>query len=409
MLERLAHPVIVRGFAAALDGPRPHIVLEHLEGPRLSTLVRRYGPLPTEQLVPLALELTAAIHYLRTEGVVHLDVKPSNTIMGAPPRLIDLSVALTIEDAAGVESAVGTDAYMAPEQCDPRRLGPVGPAADVWGLGVTLFKAATGTLPFDRPERDAVDGPGRWPQLRQDPQWPEPAPDPLAALIMLCLERDPARRPEPADLHAALLADPRRAAEAAAVAAQAAALALGGRMPGARWIAIILLVLAVAGLLILPELLRGSREAHIEPVRVEPPTASRGSPTTDREDATRRAERERRGDRSASTETEPATEPAPSPEAASPPPAPSAPAAPAPAPSPAPTEQAEDDDGDGDDGGGGGGGGGGSPAASAARHEPAGAATGPGRTTAPAARSGRGGRRTTRMTRMMGESEESGD
>ena len=204
MLERLAHPVIVRGFAAALDGPRPHIVLEHLEGPRLSTLVRRYGPLPTEQLVPLALELTAAIHYLRTEGVVHLDVKPSNTIMGAPPRLIDLSVALTIEDAAGVESAVGTDAYMAPEQCDPRRLGPVGPAADVWGLGVTLFKAATGTLPFDRPERDAVDGPGRWPQLRQDPQWPEPAPDPLAALIMLCLERDPARRPEPADLHAAL-------------------------------------------------------------------------------------------------------------------------------------------------------------------------------------------------------------
>jgi serine/threonine protein kinase len=204
MLERLDHPVIVRGFAAALDGPRPHIVLEHLEGPRLSTLLRRYGPLPTEQLVPLALELTAAIHYLRTEGVVHLDVKPSNTIMGAPPRLIDLSVALTATDAAGLDSAVGTDAYMAPEQCEPRRLGPVGPAADVWGLGVTLFKAATGGLPFDRPRRGAADGPERWPQLRQDPRWLKPAPDPLAALIMRCLEREPARRPGPADLHAAL-------------------------------------------------------------------------------------------------------------------------------------------------------------------------------------------------------------
>jgi serine/threonine-protein kinase len=80
----------------------------------------------------------------------------------------------------------------------------VGPAADVWGLGVTLFRAATGELPFDEPRPGASGGPQRWPQLRQDPFWPERAPDPLAALIMLCLEREPARRPEPADLHAAL-------------------------------------------------------------------------------------------------------------------------------------------------------------------------------------------------------------
>ena len=96
MLQRLDHPVIVRGFEAVLDGPRPQIVLEHLEGPRLSTLVRRYGPLPVEQLVPLALQLCSAIHYLRGRGVVHLDLKPSNTIMGAPPRLIDLSVAMGV-------------------------------------------------------------------------------------------------------------------------------------------------------------------------------------------------------------------------------------------------------------------------------------------------------------------------
>ena len=74
------------------DGPRPHLVLEHLEGPRLSQLLRKHGALPMEQLLPLALELASALHYLAGQDVVHLDVKPSNVIMGAPARLIDLSV-----------------------------------------------------------------------------------------------------------------------------------------------------------------------------------------------------------------------------------------------------------------------------------------------------------------------------
>jgi len=201
MLARLSHPVILRGFDAVLDGPRPHLVLEHLEGPRLSSLVRRYGPLPAEQLVPLGVQLSSAVHYLTNQGLVHLDIKPSNTIMGAPPRMIDLSVALTVEQAHGLRSHVGTDAYMAPEQCAPERLGPVGPAADVWGLGVTLYRAACGELPYSKPSAGSDVPEERWPQLVEPAASLKAQLDPaIKDAIMRCLAYDAKARPTPVEL-----------------------------------------------------------------------------------------------------------------------------------------------------------------------------------------------------------------
>ncbi|HSJ43940.1 MAG TPA: protein kinase [Euzebyales bacterium] len=133
LVASVRHPVIVRDFGVRRDGPWPHLLLEHLEGPALSSLLRRHGPLPLAQLVPLAVQLGSALHYLRREGLVHLDIKPRNIIMGAPPRLIDLSVAHTTARAAQLDHPVGTDAYMAPEQCRPTPAVPVGPPADIWG------------------------------------------------------------------------------------------------------------------------------------------------------------------------------------------------------------------------------------------------------------------------------------
>jgi serine/threonine-protein kinase len=205
MLDRLDHPVILRGFGAQLEGERPHLVLEHLEGPRLSTLIRRYGPLPVEQLVPLALQLCSALHYLRAEDVVHLDVKPSNTIMSGPPRLIDLSVARSTDDAAQLRKPVGTDSYMAPEQCDPAAHGPVGPPADVFGLGVTLYRAATGARPFTEAPEEPSTPEERWPQLVDDPIEPStPLLTPVHETIMACLRHEPAERPTPRQVSEAL-------------------------------------------------------------------------------------------------------------------------------------------------------------------------------------------------------------
>src|SRR4051812_35521665 len=114
LLDRLAHPVVVRGVGACVGGRFPHLVLEHLDGPTLEELLVSSGPLALEQLLPLGLHVASALHYLAGEGVVHLDVKPSNIVMGGPPRLIDLSVARTVEEAAALRASIGTDSFMAP-------------------------------------------------------------------------------------------------------------------------------------------------------------------------------------------------------------------------------------------------------------------------------------------------------
>jgi serine/threonine-protein kinase len=191
ILRGLSHPGIVRCFGADLDGERPYLVLEFLDGPRLSTLLRRYGPLTHEQLVPLATEMGSALAYLHHEQQVHLDVKPQNLIMGAPPRLIDLSIARRFDEIARLKGALGTDAYMAPEQCDPTRLQAISPATDVWGLGATLYEAANGHRPFRKRQ------PGEpYPQLTDDPADFHPrVPKALRTAIARCLLKDPAERP----------------------------------------------------------------------------------------------------------------------------------------------------------------------------------------------------------------------
>jgi serine/threonine protein kinase len=200
-LEALAHPVLLRGFASHVEGPYPHVLVEHLEGPTLRRLIKKNGALPIEQTLPLGLHVASVIHYMAEEGWVHLDLKPDNLVMGIPPRVIDLSLARTIERAQRLTDYIGTNAYMPPEQCNPR--GDVGPPADVWGLGATLYHAVAGRLPFRRPRTRDQDAPleDRFPQLEDEPHaWRRPVPQALSDAILSCLRKDPAERPTAGEL-----------------------------------------------------------------------------------------------------------------------------------------------------------------------------------------------------------------
>jgi len=195
-LGTLAHPVLIRSFDTVFDGERPHVLIEHLEGPSLRRLIKRSGALPLEQVLPLAAHVAGALQYMHNTGYVHLDVKPDNIVMGLPPRLIDLSIARTVERAGRSRGPLGTAAYQAPEQCgDPSAPGPIGPASDAWGLGATLFHAVSGEKPFPSGDREA-SGVERYTQLAEEPGGlPESVPRPISDLIFDLLDPDPAERP----------------------------------------------------------------------------------------------------------------------------------------------------------------------------------------------------------------------
>ena len=205
MLEGLQHPAIMRSFGAVLQGARPHLVLEYLEGPHLSSLLRNYD-VALDQTLALGLQLCSAAHYLGRRAVVHLDFKPRNIIMAGPPRLIDFSLALRTSALAAVSAPLGTATYMAPEQCDPARFCELGSAADVWGIGVTLYWALAAHSPFPEPALEEDASPElRYPQLVNEPRpLSDSVPPALAELIGGMLAPRAAQRPAAGQVAAAL-------------------------------------------------------------------------------------------------------------------------------------------------------------------------------------------------------------
>ncbi len=199
--EDAEHPVFPRLLAADLDHDPPWFALEHVDGPPISRVVRDTGPLDLEQALPVLRLLAAGLADLHARDRVHLDVKPSNVVLAATPRLLDLGASRTFAEAATLGAGIGTWHAMAPEQRDPARFGPVGPAADVWGIASTVLYAVTGNSPLrarrdePAPDEDAVAAAARAAAGR--------APRPLRALLAACLATAATERPAAAELAAA--------------------------------------------------------------------------------------------------------------------------------------------------------------------------------------------------------------
>jgi serine/threonine protein kinase len=187
LLLRLSHPHIVRAYELQRR-PITALILETLDGQTLEHMVESAPRrLAIADVAHLGLHLTSAIKYLHAHGYLHLDLKPSNVIVqNRQAKLIDLSIS---RPPGPGRRGAGSPPYLAPEQASGET---VSEATDVWGIGATLYEAATGARPF--PEARS----GRYPQLRaRAPSVTESrrAPGAFTELLSACLAPDPAERP----------------------------------------------------------------------------------------------------------------------------------------------------------------------------------------------------------------------
>jgi hypothetical protein len=181
---------------ADLDGERPYIVSEYVDGPTLYDVVAESGPLPPSSLEALAVGMAGALNSIHAAGVIHRDLKPSNVLLSSVgPRVIDFGIARAMDFGTGLTMTrrqPGTPAFMAPEQHEGRT---VTPAADIFAWGGVLAFAGTGRLPF---------GEGSEASVAYRVVYTEPDLDGLdrrlLGLVRMAMAKDPAARPSAATL-----------------------------------------------------------------------------------------------------------------------------------------------------------------------------------------------------------------
>ncbi|WP_303639327.1 serine/threonine-protein kinase [Actinomadura madurae] len=195
--------------AAILDadvaGDRPYIVSELVDGPSLHRVVTAEGPRARGALERLAVGTATALVAIHRAGVVHRDFKPHNVLLGPDgPRVIDFGIARALDTGTITSGgAIGTPAYMAPEQLEGLRAGP---AADVFAWAGTMVFASSGRLPFAADTMTAMVGR----VMHGEPDLGE-LTGPLRDVAARCLAKDPAARPTASEVLRALLGDADRA------------------------------------------------------------------------------------------------------------------------------------------------------------------------------------------------------
>ena len=214
-LAQLQHPHIVPVLNAGRVDDLPYYAMPYVTGDSARVLLRKQGTLSIHDAVSILRDVAKALEFAHREGVVHRDIKPDNILISGNAAVVsDFGIAKAVNSArspgqtgtlTSVGVSIGTPAYMSPEQAlaEP----DVDLRADIYSFGVTAYELLTGALPFgDRPSQAMIrahisETPPDVRTKRSD------VPEPLARLVMQCLEKDPPKRPASASELLATLED----------------------------------------------------------------------------------------------------------------------------------------------------------------------------------------------------------
>ncbi|KOG31544.1 serine/threonine-protein kinase [Streptomyces resistomycificus] len=193
---RLDHPAVVNVHDVAVVDGQPWIVMELVQGRSMGDALQE-GTLGARDAARIGLEVLGALEAAHAAGILHRDVKPDNVLLGRYDRVVltDFGIAqiegeTNLTDTGGF---VGSPEYIAPERVLGQRPGP---ASDLWSLGVVLYAATEGVSPFRRSNTPAT----LQSVLNATPAPPAAAQGPLAQAINGLLQKDPARRPNAAQV-----------------------------------------------------------------------------------------------------------------------------------------------------------------------------------------------------------------
>ena len=195
----LQSPYIVSVYDWGKDADTYYIVMEYLRGTDLKSGIRKHGALDCKKVAQIGSQIAQALSVAHKHDIIHRDIKPQN-IMVQPDgniKVMDFGIARAKNSHLTQDNSVlGTAHYVSPEQTQGKDLGPT---TDIYSLGIVMYEAATGQVPFQGDDAISV----ALKQVNEQPKPPSqlnPAVDPsLESIILKCMQKNPAARFQTAD------------------------------------------------------------------------------------------------------------------------------------------------------------------------------------------------------------------